>query len=97
MYPISLERSALLSSLEFQERHIIQSAQNTYEDERTKVDGDWNKSRESIRAIMLDEIEERRKRARDEKDGDGAVIGERSLPYSPYKPFALLDDSVHGC
>ncbi|KAH9940881.1 uncharacterized protein BXZ73DRAFT_98713 [Epithele typhae] len=74
LYPISLERGALLSSIEFQERHAMQVIQTAYEEERTKIEGEWAKGRDSIRDRMIDSIIERRKRAREEKDGEGTVI-----------------------
>ena len=79
LYPISLERGALLSSIELQERHTLQTTQTAYEEESRKVENEWTRSRDSIRERMLNGIEERRRRAREEKDGEGTVMGKLSL------------------
>ncbi|PCH44418.1 hypothetical protein WOLCODRAFT_138995 [Wolfiporia cocos MD-104 SS10] len=73
LYPISLERSALLASLVRQEKHGLEVVQTAYEDEREKVEEEWKKGREQIRERLLQGIEERRRRAREEKEGEGAV------------------------
>ncbi|KZT09858.1 uncharacterized protein LAESUDRAFT_747883 [Laetiporus sulphureus 93-53] len=73
LYPISLERSALLASLVVQEKHMLDMVQTAYDDEREKVEHEWRKGRERIRERLLEGIEERRRRAREEKDGEGAV------------------------
>jgi len=73
LYPFSLERSALLASSEFQERFALGGVKTAYEEERQKVEDEWKKGRERIRERLLEGIEERRRRAREEKDGDGTV------------------------
>ncbi|KAI0796216.1 hypothetical protein C8Q75DRAFT_745690 [Abortiporus biennis] len=78
LYPLSLERSALLASSVMQERHALELIQTAYEEEREKVEEEWKKGRERIRERLLEGIEERRRRAREEKEGEGTV-GEGSL------------------
>ncbi|CCM02561.1 uncharacterized protein FIBRA_04664 [Fibroporia radiculosa] len=73
LYPVSLERSALLASLVRQEKHALEIVRTAYEDEREKVEEDWKKGRDNIRQRLLEGIEERRRRAREEKEGEGAV------------------------
>lgn len=75
LYPLTLERGALLSSIEFQERHALQVVQTAYDEERERVEEEWKRGRERIRERMLEGIEERRRRAREEKDGEGTVAG----------------------
>ncbi|KAI0642094.1 hypothetical protein C8Q79DRAFT_929589 [Trametes meyenii] len=74
LYPLSLERGALLSSITFQERHALQTVQTAYDEERERVEEEWKRGRERIRERMLEGIEERRKRAREEKEGEGTVV-----------------------
>ncbi|KAI0653152.1 hypothetical protein C8Q70DRAFT_1038054 [Cubamyces menziesii] len=74
LYPISLERGALLSSIAFQERHALQAVQTAYDEERERVEEEWRRGRERIRERMLEGIEERRRRAREEKEGEGTVV-----------------------
>lgn len=75
LYPLSLERSALLAAAALQERYALESIQTAYEEERAKVEEEWKRGRERIRERLLDGIEERRRRAREEKDGEGAAGG----------------------
>ncbi|GBE86630.1 hypothetical protein SCP_0905090 [Sparassis crispa] len=74
LYPLTLERSALLASLVLQERHALDGVQTAYEEERERVEDEWKRGRERIRERLLEGIEERRRRAREEKDGEGAVV-----------------------
>ena len=75
LYPLSLERSALLAQLEVEERNSLESAAAAYELERERVEEEWKRGRDRIRERLLEGIEERRRRARDEKDGEGTVSG----------------------
>lgn len=76
LYPITLERSAVLASLVMQERHALDCVQTAYEEERERVEDEWKRGRERIKERLLEGIEERRRRAREEKDGEGTGAGE---------------------
>ncbi|KAI0306018.1 hypothetical protein B0F90DRAFT_1695370 [Multifurca ochricompacta] len=73
LYPLSLERSALLAQLAVEERNSLESAESAYELERERVEEEWKRGRDRIRERLLEGIEERRRRAREEKDGEGTV------------------------
>ncbi|KAI0060659.1 hypothetical protein BV25DRAFT_917730 [Artomyces pyxidatus] len=73
LYPLSLERSALLAQLAVEERNAIESAGAAFQLEQERVDEEFRRGRERIRERLLEGIEERRRRARDEKDGEGTV------------------------
>lgn len=73
LYPLSIERSALLAQLAVEERNSLDSAEAAYELERERVEEEWKRGRDRIRERLLEGIEERRRRARDEKDGEGTV------------------------
>ncbi|KAI0046526.1 hypothetical protein FA95DRAFT_1559986 [Auriscalpium vulgare] len=73
LYPLSIERSALLAQLAVEERNALDSADAAYETERERVEQEWKRGRDRIRERLLEGIEERRRRARDEKDGEGTV------------------------
>lgn len=86
LLPLSLERSALLAQFEAEERYAIECAQIAYDEERERVEEEWKKGRQRVRERLLEGIEERRRRAREEKDGEGTVGGSfLSIP-----PFFLL-------
>ncbi|KIK38063.1 hypothetical protein CY34DRAFT_809744 [Suillus luteus UH-Slu-Lm8-n1] len=70
LYPISLERSALLAQHGFEEKHSLESIQTAYEEEQRPLEG----------------IEERRRHAREEKEGEGTVNG-TSPSFSPQYPL----------
>jgi len=57
---------------EKRELDIIETA---YEEERDRVEEEWKRGRDMIRKRLLEGIEERRRRAREEKDGEGNVGG----------------------
>ena len=75
LYPLSLERSALLASSAFQEKYELECVQTAYEEERGRVEEEWKRGRERIKERLLEGIEERRRRAREEKDGEGTGPG----------------------
>ncbi|KAF9013565.1 hypothetical protein BDZ89DRAFT_995436 [Hymenopellis radicata] len=73
LFPLSLERSAQLASLEFEEKYALECAQTAYEEEREKVEAEWKKGHDRVRERLMESIEERRRRARDDKEGEGTV------------------------
>jgi hypothetical protein len=75
LYPLSLERSALLAQLAVEERHALDVVETSYEEERARVEREWSRGRERVRDRLLEGIEDRRRRAREEKEGEGAVGG----------------------
>lgn len=75
LYPLSLERSALLASLQHEEQHALECVQQAYEEERERVEEEWRRGRERIKERLLEGIEERRRRAREDKEGEGTSAG----------------------
>lgn len=75
LYPVTLERSALLAQLAAEEDHAHEAVRIAYEEERDRVEEEWRRGRDRVRERMLEGIEERRRRAREEKDGEG-ITGE---------------------
>ncbi|PFH50996.1 hypothetical protein AMATHDRAFT_75196 [Amanita thiersii Skay4041] len=71
LFPISLERSAILAQLEMSEKYATECAQTAYDEEQERVEEEWRKGRERVRERLMEGIEERRRRAREEKDGEG--------------------------
>ena len=53
LYPLSIERSALLTQLEVEERNSLESAEAAYELERECVEEEWKRSRDRIRERLL--------------------------------------------
>ncbi|KAJ7129316.1 hypothetical protein C8R44DRAFT_614512 [Mycena epipterygia] len=81
LLPLSLERSALLVQLETEEKHALDCAHLAYEEERQRVEDEWRRGRDRVRERLLEGIEERRRRAREEKEGEGTV-GDSSMEQS---------------
>ncbi|KAF9459318.1 hypothetical protein BDZ94DRAFT_1049201 [Collybia nuda] len=73
LLPLTIERSAILAQLESEEKHAIDCAQIAYDEERERVEEEWRKGRDRVRERLLEGIEERRRRAREEKEGEGTV------------------------
>ena len=75
LYPLSLERSARLAQLASEEKYAHEAVNTAYEEESNRVEEEWRKGRDRVRERLLEGIEERRRRAREEKDGEG-ITGE---------------------
>ncbi|KAG6833001.1 hypothetical protein H0H87_012587 [Tephrocybe sp. NHM501043] len=80
-----MERGALLAQAEYEERHGLDCAKNAYDEEQERVEEEWRKGRERVRERLLEGIEERRRRAREEKEGEGtsgdAAMDSSSRPH----------------
>ncbi|EJD43738.1 hypothetical protein AURDEDRAFT_114544 [Auricularia subglabra TFB-10046 SS5] len=74
LYPKSLERAALLSQINYEESYALECARMSWEEERDKVESEWRKGLDRVRERLLEGVEERRKRAREEKDGEGIIV-----------------------
>lgn len=85
LLPLTIERSATLAQLECEERHSIDSAQIAYNEERERVEEEWRKGRDRVRERLLEGIEERRCRAREDKEGEGTLGGQ--FLCAPFKAF----------
>lgn len=70
VYPLSLQRSALLVQHELEEHAALEAAQQMFDMERARVEDEYKRGRERVRERMLEGIEEKRRRAREERDGD---------------------------
>ena len=57
------------------EKRELEMIETAYEEERDRVEEEWKRGRDMIRKRLLEGIEERRRRAREEKDGEGNVGG----------------------
>lgn len=75
LLPLSTERSALLAQFAIEEKNAIESTEAAYELESQRVKEEWERGHARIRERLLEGIEERRRRAREEKDGEGAGGG----------------------
>jgi len=77
-----------------EERYAIECAQMAYDEERERVEEEWKRGRERVRERLLEGIEDRRRRARDEKEGEGTTGGKSTcfpdhIPNSPLVPFVI--------
>ena len=75
MYTLSLKRSSVLAQLDMEEKHAMEGVQTAYEEERERVEEEWKRGRDRVRERLVEGIEERRRRAREEKEGEGTVGG----------------------
>ncbi|KAF5360037.1 hypothetical protein D9758_007640 [Tetrapyrgos nigripes] len=85
LLPLSVERSAILAQLEMQETYALEAAEVAYEEERERVEDEWKRGRERVKERLMEGIEERRKRAREDKEGEGtgadATIDSQTRPH----------------
>ncbi|CAE6402172.1 unnamed protein product [Rhizoctonia solani] len=85
LYPISLERTANLNRIEAAEQAGVARAEAAYEEEQDKIEEEWRRQKDRLRERMLEAIEERRRKAREEKDGEGAgesILDPQSRPHA---------------
>ncbi|KAG9102840.1 hypothetical protein FRC06_000986 [Ceratobasidium sp. 370] len=84
LYPLTLERTANLNRIEAAERAGITRAEAAYEEEQEKIEEEWRQRRTRVQERMLEAIEERRRKAREEKDGEGAesILDPQSRPHA---------------
>jgi hypothetical protein len=75
LYPITLERSARLNQAAIDYEDALRHADQAYEEELNKLHEEWQTGRERVKERLLEGIEERRRRAREDKDGDGILNG----------------------
>jgi hypothetical protein len=75
MYPVTLERSARLNMAMLDYEASLLRAEQAYVDETTRVEEEWTTGKARVRERLLEGIEERRRKAREEKDGDGVSGG----------------------
>ncbi|KAJ7572087.1 hypothetical protein C8J56DRAFT_979430 [Mycena floridula] len=71
LLPLTIERSALLAQIELEEKYALECARITYDEERERVEEEWRRGRDRVRERLMEGIEDRRKRAREEKEGEG--------------------------
>lgn len=76
LLPTTIERSALLYQYEMEEAYGLERAQTAYEEERSRVEDEWKKGRDRVRERLMEGIEERRRRAREDKEGEGTSAGQ---------------------
>ncbi|KAF8327793.1 uncharacterized protein EI90DRAFT_3067026 [Cantharellus anzutake] len=79
LYPIALERAALLDAISLESQYALDSIQNLWRAEVNQIEEEFRRSKTRLRERVMEGLEERRRRAREEKDGDGTVVVESSL------------------
>jgi hypothetical protein len=89
LYPLTLERAAMLDALDVGEQYALEMLRASWDEEEQKIEEEWKQGKLKVRERCLEAIEERRKRAREEKDGEGFVgadNGPESLLASRLRP-----------
>ncbi|KZP30507.1 hypothetical protein FIBSPDRAFT_814801 [Athelia psychrophila] len=71
LYPLSLERSAMLVQSAGEERRGLSCVDVAYEEEKMRIEDEYLAGRSRIKERLLEGLEERRKKAREEKEGEG--------------------------
>ncbi|KAF8878876.1 hypothetical protein BD779DRAFT_1612984 [Infundibulicybe gibba] len=64
-----------------EEKYGVECAQTAYDEERERVEEEWKRGRDRVRERLMEGIEERRRRAREEKEGEG-TLGDATLEQS---------------
>jgi hypothetical protein len=88
---LALERAALLDAIELEEQHALDSAQTIWKAEVNQIDDEFKKGKARLRERIMEGLEERRRRAREEKEGEGIVpVGEHSPCVPSISPYLIL-------
>jgi hypothetical protein len=76
IYPVGIERDALLEATEIDYQYKKGQATRAYEAEREGIEGAYWDARDQVRQRLLGAIEERRRKLREEKEGGDVITGE---------------------
>jgi hypothetical protein len=71
LYPLTVSRSARLQENEWEEHYAMECVRQGWEEEVESVRDEWSKAMERVRSRMLEGLDERRRRGREDKDGEG--------------------------
>ena len=71
LYRLNLEWRALQSQIQYEVEHEAKCTWRAYDEEVKRVEEECRTGRELVRERLLKGIEERRRKAREEKDGEG--------------------------
>ncbi|CDZ98070.1 Sds3-like [Phaffia rhodozyma] len=92
LYLLTLERDALLSQVEMHHEYRLESSRRLFELEKDRLEEEYRKAKEGAKNLLLDKVEERRKRLREEKDGgDGSDLHS----FSPLPPLNSASSAGH--
>ncbi|KAF8316533.1 hypothetical protein DL93DRAFT_2077738 [Clavulina sp. PMI_390] len=78
-YPTTIERGAILNAIEHSEQHASLTIEMLFNHEMKQIEDDFEKSRARLKERVMEGLEERRRRAREEKEGEGVVPVESAL------------------
>lgn len=87
LYPLSLERSALLAQYASEEQRSLLNVDVVYEEEKMRIEEECRVGRTRVRERLMEGLEERRKKAREEKEGEGTNGG---ISYTLFVLFPML-------
>jgi hypothetical protein len=79
IYPVTIERDALLEATEIDYQYKKGQAQRAYEAEREAIEASYWDARDQVRVRLLGAIEERRRKLREEKEGGDVITGEYNV------------------
>ncbi|WVR08971.1 hypothetical protein IAU60_006030 [Kwoniella sp. DSM 27419] len=73
VYPLSIERDALLEAAEVEYQYKASQGKKMYESEREAIEAQYWDARDQVRQRLLAAVEDRRRRLREEKEGGDVV------------------------
>jgi hypothetical protein len=75
IYPVTIERDALLEATEIDYQYKKGQAGRAYEAERESIEASYWEARDAVKSRLLGSIEERRRKLREEKEGGDVITG----------------------
>lgn len=89
LYTLTLERDALLSQIDLHHEYRLHSSRRIFELERERLEDEYRRAREGVRNVLLDRVEERKRRLREERES-GDVLGKSDQTASSISVPSLL-------
>lgn len=96
LYPIALERAALLDAIDIEEQHALDSVRAAWKAEVALIEDEYRKGQLRLRERVLEGLEERRRRARDEKEGDGVLLNGWCNIFHPVATCCLVQLGIES-
>jgi hypothetical protein len=94
LYRLNVEWRALQTQIHFEDEHEAKCTWRAYDEEVKRVEEECRTGRELVRERLLKGIEERRRKAREEKDGEGTSGSFYFIRYWGLELQTLLDTTM---
>lgn len=85
-----MERASIIDALEYEEQHALDSVRTAWKSETNQIEDEYKKGKIRLQERVLEGLEERRRRAREEKEGDGVILNGGQLQFLMSAIYVLI-------